>query len=422
MPIMSDRYDSFFEQHFAASPRPRHVPLTLRKGDRLVLIGDSITEANRHSRMLETYLAVGAPDMEVEVRNLGKGGETAEGFLKRIESECLKYQPTVATICYGMNDAGYIDNNHTGADTFRSASDRIVSTLKAAGIHVVLASPGCIGRLPTWEFVRELNGTLKGINTSLFSIRNEAAAIATAEQLPFVDHFWNLYQGRFAAAAKYGADYAVCGVDDGVHPSWAGHVVMAFGLFSALGFDGNLGNFMIDLSAKTASADGDHIFKAEADNAYAYVSRRYPYCAEGLLDKDWSIRSGMTLVPFNQRFNQMTLKVTGATASRYRVAWTNAQNMLDEWHNYTRLELEAGVNLADDFQRNPFSNLFHRIDDLVFQKQGIESSITWHGWEGEGRPAAEGLAEYEARREDLRKAIKCAFVPVTHNIRIEELS
>ncbi len=409
--------DSFFEKCFVISPQPPRVPFTLCKGDRLVLIGDSITETNRHSRMLETYLAVCAPELEVEVRNLGKGGETAEGFLNRIESECLKYQPTVATICYGMNDAGYLDHNRSGADTFRAASEKIVSMLKSAGVRIVLASPGCIGRLPAWEFVRELNGTLDGINTSLLYIRNEAAAIAETEQLPFVDHFWNLYQARFAAAKKYGADYAVCGADDGVHPSWAGHTVMASGLFSALGFAGDLGSFKIDLSAKTATADGDHVFQAEADNAYVFVSRRYPFCAEGMVDKEWFIRSGMSLVPFNQHFNRMTLKVTGTTAPRYRVAWTDAQNMLDEWHLYTRAELETGINLADDFQRTPFSNNFHRIDDLVFQKQNVESAITWRETNAQWTEA--DLGAYEAERVRVLNQIKRAFVPITHNIRIE---
>jgi lysophospholipase L1-like esterase len=414
---MPGYYDSFFEKHFPASPHPRQIPFSLRKGDRLLLIGDSITETNRHSRMLETYLAVCLPELEVEVRNVGKGGETAEGFLQRIESESLKYQPTAATICYGMNDAGYLNNNRAGADTFRTASQKIISMLKAAGVRIVLASPGCIGRLPAWEFVRELNGTLDGINTSLMFMRDEAAAIAIDEQLPFVDHFWNLYRARFTAAEKFGSEYAVCGADDGVHPSWAGHVVMAFGLFSALGFDGDLGNFTIDLAAKTAAATGDHVFKAEADNAYAFVSRRYPFCAEGQLDKDWFTRSGMTLVPFNQRFNRMTLKVTGAAAARYRVAWTDANNMLNEWHIYTRAQLEAGVNLADDFQRTPFSNTFHRIDDLVFQKQAVESAITWRETNAQWTEAS--LGEYEAQRVQLLNQIKREFVPITHNIRIE---
>jgi lysophospholipase L1-like esterase len=413
--------DLFFDKYFPHTPLPPPVPFDFQKRDRLLLIGDSVTEIWRFSVMFETYLTVCVPGLEVEVRNIGKGGETADGFLKRINTECLNFRPTVATVCYGMNDAGYINHNREAADIFRTACNEIVKELKAAGTRVVLASPGCLGRLPSWEFVSDLNGTLDGINTSLMYIRDEAAAIAAIEQVPFVDHFWNLYKARLECTHRFGTDYAICGADDGVHPSWAGHVVLVYGLFQALGFDGNLGNFSIDLATKSATTDQDHTFEGEMEGKYTFTSNRYPFCAEGLPDKDWSARSGMTLVPFNQDFNRMILKVAGTTAPRNRLIWTNQKNMLDEWHIYTDAELYAGVNLTDDFHRNPFSAQFRRIEDLIFQKQLIESNMTWHSWESEGKSAGDGLAEYEAQRTELLKAIKRAFTPVTHNIRLEAI-
>ena len=413
--------DRFFAEYFPVRRRPPEVPFELRKGDRLLLVGDSITETPRFSQLLTTYLAVCLPNLDIEVRNIGKGGETADGFIPRSGSECLHYAPTVATVCYGMNDSGYVNNNRVAADRYRDASAEIVRKLKAAGTRVVLASPGCIGNSRPWPFVTELNGTLDGLNTSLMYIRDHAAAIAEAEQLPFVDHFWNLYQARFKAAEEYGPDYAVCGAYDGVHPSWSGHVVMAYGFFKALGFDGNLGNFTIDLAAKTASADEGHAFRAELDGTYTFTSSRYPFCAEGLPNKDWSIRSGMTLVPFNRDFNRMTLKVIGLTAPRYRLSWMDAQNRVEEWHTYAASDLTQGINLAEDFHHNPFTIPFRRMDDLILQKQTVESNETWHAWELEGKPAAKGLAERELQRSELLKAIKRAFVPVVHNIRIEEL-
>jgi lysophospholipase L1-like esterase len=412
--------DPFFTKYFPVRPQPPQVPFAFHKGDCLLLIGDSITETPRHARMLETYLTVCLPDLAIQVRNIGKGGETAGGFLQRIDAEGLNYKPTVATVCYGMNDAGYVNNNREAADKYRAASAEIVHKLKAAGTRVVLASPGCIGNQPPWPFVSDLNGTLDGLNASLMYIRDYAAALAETEQLPFVDHFWNLYRARFTAAAKYGANYALCGAYDGVHPAWAGHVVMAYGLFQALGFNGNLGNFTIDLAAKTATADSGHTFNAELEGTYTFTSSRYPFCAEGLPDKDWSIRSGMTLVPFNRDFNRMMLQVTGLTVPRYRVAWLDHKNRYEEWHTYTAAELSAGVNLAEDFHLNPFRIPFNRIDDLIYQKQAIESDETWHTWELGGKSAAEGLVDCEWQRAELLRAIKRAFVPVVHNVRIEE--
>jgi lysophospholipase L1-like esterase len=417
MPSYSD--DSFFAQNHPTAPHPPHIPFALQKGDRLLLIGDSITEARRYTRMIETYLTVCQPDLQVEVRNIGKGGETAPGFLERIDTECLNFKPTAATICYGMNDMGFWDNYRAAVAPFQAASLQIVKKLKAAGVRLVLSSPGCIGMLPPWPVITERNDTLDGLNASLMYLRDAAAAIAIDEKLPFVDHFWDLYSARLAATRQFGSEYAVCGMDDGVHPSWAGHLVMAYSFFKTLGFDGCLGDFTIGLAAKTAAAGPGHTFKAEAEGSYTFTSARYPFCAEGPIDKDWSIRSGMALAPFNREFNRMTLKVTGAAAPRYRVAWMDHQFHFEEYHTYSAAQLAAGVNLAEDFQLNPFSAAFRRVDDLIFQKQTIETEETWHTWEGEGKSAA-GMAEYESRRAGLREAVRHACVPVTHNIRIVE--
>jgi len=323
-------------------------------------------------------------------------------------------------VCYGMNDTGYCNHNRVAADTYNAATKTIVEKLQATGTRIILASPGCIGNAPPWPFVAEQDGTLDGLNASLMYIRDYAAAIATTNRLPFVDHFWNLYQARFVAAEKYGTDYSVCGAYDGVHPAWAGHVVMLYGYLQAMGFDGDLGTFNIDLATKTASADPGHIFNSQLEDTYSFTSSRYPFCANDLPDKDWSIRSGMTLVPFNRDLNRMMLRVSGLTAPRYRVAWMDDKRRYEEWHTYTAAELSAGVNLAEDFHHNAFSIAFNRIDDLVYQKQAIESNETWHTWEMEGKSMTEGLIESEAQRTELLKSIKRAFVPVTHTIRIQE--
>ena len=417
---MHSSHDSFFARHHAAAPRPPHVPFALQRGDRLFLIGDSITETPRFSRMLETYLTVCMPDLAVEVRNIGKSGETAEGFLQRIDTECLNYRPTAATVCYGMNDSGYANQDRDAAQRYHAATAEIVRKLTAAGVRVILASPGCVGNPPPWPFDSAPDGTLDGLNTTLMYIRDAAAAIAEANRLTFVDHFWTLYQARRTAAEKYGAGYAVCGAYDGVHPSWAGHVVMAYGFLGALGLDGNLGNLTIDLATRRATADSGHAFEAETAGVLTFSSSRYPFCAEGLPDRDWSVRSGMTLVPFNREFNRMILKVTGLGTPCCRITWMDHKNRVEEWHTYAASHLLEGINLSEEFHLNPFAVPFDRIGDLIYQKQAVESNETWHVWETEGKPEAEGLAECEAQRAELLRAIRRAFAPVVHNFRLEE--
>jgi lysophospholipase L1-like esterase len=412
--------DPFFAANCARSPMPPRVPFRLRQGDRLLLIGDSITETPRHSQIITTYLAACGPELQVEVRNIGKGGETAEDFLERMDAECLRYEPTVATVCYGMNDSAYANNNRAAADRCARAIAEIVGRLQRTGARVLLASPGCIGMPPPWPFVAEADGTLDGLNTTLLWIRDAVARLAEEQGVPFVDHFWNLYRARYAARELYGPGYALCGAFDGVHPSSAGHVVMAHGLMTALGLSREIGCISVDLGAKCASATSSHEFTGEVDGRYTFVSRRYPFCAEGLPDKDWSIRSGMTLVPFDQDFNRLTLRVTGLAAPRYRVFWSDEKGRAQEWHEYEAAQLAEGINLADEFQLTPFARAFRRIDDLVYEKQAVESGETWQAWEGAGQTVTEGLALLEARRTELAAAISEALVPVAHTILLQE--
>ncbi|MCX7008369.1 MAG: GDSL-type esterase/lipase family protein, partial [Kiritimatiellaeota bacterium] len=124
--------------------------LLLQKGDRLAIVGDSITEQKRYSRIMETYLTVCAPELAVTARQYGWSGETAEGFLHRMTNDCLRFKPTVATTSYGMNDHKYRPYDEKNAQWYRERQTSVVRAFKAAGTRVVLGSPGCVGKMPGW--------------------------------------------------------------------------------------------------------------------------------------------------------------------------------------------------------------------------------------------------------------------------------
>lgn len=389
--------------------------------ERLLLLGDSITEAGRYSRIVEGYLAACRPGAGIQVRNAGKGGETAEGFLGRLEEDCLAHRPSAATLCYGMNDSAYMDHNAEGVRRYRAALERILDRLQEAGVRVLLASPTCVGKLPPWPVIADLGSTLEGINATLAMIRDAGAELAQRRGLPFLDLHTAMLEAQRLGRSRHGAAYAVCGYDDGVHPSWAGHAVLAWCFLKALGLDGDLGELGVDLGSGKATAARGHVFKGMRGEDYVFESRVYPFCAEGLPDRDWSLRSGMDLVPFDRDLNRLTLTVTSGPAKAYRVAWMGPDSILEEWRDYSAAELARGVNLAADFQRNPFGPAFGRLDDLVRRKQKLESEKTWRprhpagGW-----PDDNGLA-WELRRAELQSALDRSREPVTHNLRIQAL-
>jgi len=68
---------------------------------------------------------------------------------------------------------------------------------------------------------------------------------------------------------------------DGVHPGWAGHVVMAYAFLKAMGLDGGIGTFTVDMAADQASVSDGHTLDSFTNNTLTITSRRYPFCATG---------------------------------------------------------------------------------------------------------------------------------------------
>ena len=400
---------------FFAKFHPRKAPQVateclLKAGDRLAICGDSITEQKMYSRIMETYLTACVPELKITVRQHGWSGETADGFLRRMKADCLRFSPTVATTCYGMNDYRYRPYEEAIDRWYGEKYTAVVRTFKAAGVRVVLGSPGCVGKVASW--VKPQLGTLEEHNLHLCRLRDVDIEIAAREGIRFADVFWPMFTQGFTARQKYGPDYALPG-HDGVHPNWAGHLVMAYAFLKAMKLDGDLGTLNVDLQKGSATATGGHKIESFQDGLLSITSRRYPFCGAGEVNKDGAIRSGMTLVPFNAELNRFRLVVRGGAAKEYHVTWGKTTK------TYTAEQLARGVNLADDFAENPFSAAFREVDEAVAAKQAFETQEMkgiLHG-KKDGMQAA--LEKAEAERAALAAKIQAAMVPVTHTIRIE---
>jgi GDSL-like Lipase/Acylhydrolase family len=407
-PLPSDPYFAAYKPLKA----PPTEGLLLKPGDRLAICGDSITEQKMYSRIMETYLTVCVPQLDVTVRQFGWSGEKAPGFLARMENDTLRFGPTIATTCYAMNDHNYQPYQEEFGRIYRDASRSIIRAFKKRGVRVIQGSAGTVGKMPSW--VKRAKGTINDLNLSLLEFRNIDVRLAQTEQVAFADVFLPMLVQGPEAKRRYGDDYMISG-KDGVHPGWAGQLVMAYAFLKAMGLDGDIATITMDLANDQATASAGHrVLSATADSV-RIESSRYPFCATGALDNDGSIRSGMTLVPFNEELNRFMLVVKNAEAGRYRVTWGDTSKA------YTAAQLTAGVNLAADFVTNPFSEAFKRVDETVANKQAYETrqvKTLFHGPEGRADMDAT-VTLTEKTRKPLAAAIEAAFVPVQHTIRIE---
>ncbi len=407
------------------APEPRRT--LLRQGDRIAICGDSITEQKMYSRLIEDYLAVCEPDLNVSVRQYGWGGERAPGFLARMTNDCLRFKPTIATTCYGMNDHEYRAYEDRIGQTYRAASTAIVQAFKTNGVRVIQGSPGVVGKVPGWT--KRTNDTLVDLNLNLCRLRNIGVEIAKGERVGFADVFWPMLTAGTAAQQRYGSGFAIAG-QDGVHPGWAGHTVMAYAFLKALGVKGDIGLFIVDVRRDRMMLSPGHRLVSARDGEFVIQSSRYPFCAcvpsgkggpsypvcgEDDPEKDTSIRSAMKLVPFNEDLNRLMLKARNVRSGRsYRVTWGA------ESRTFTADQLERGVNLAAEFASNPFCEAFAKVDAAVAAKQAYETKQIKQVFRSpEAKADMEGVAaQTEKEREPLAAAIRAAFVPVTHTLKI----
>jgi uncharacterized protein len=130
----------------AALARNRALPssLVLKKGDRLAIVGDSITEQKLYSKYIETYVLACMPELEVQSCQFGWGGERAPGFADRMENDLVPWNADVVTTCFGMNDGSYRAYEDSIGNTYEAGMRRITDRMKQAGATVVVGSPGIV--------------------------------------------------------------------------------------------------------------------------------------------------------------------------------------------------------------------------------------------------------------------------------------
>src|SRR5436190_23869906 len=85
----------------ALAPVARADEFFFKDGDRVVMIGDSITEQHLYSNFVELWTVTRFPAWNITFRNVGIGGDTSTGGNSRFKRDVLTHKPTVMTVDFG---------------------------------------------------------------------------------------------------------------------------------------------------------------------------------------------------------------------------------------------------------------------------------------------------------------------------------
>lgn len=124
----------------------------LKKGERIVFLGDSITQAGvgktGYVTLIKNVLAEKHPDLGIEVIGAGISGNKVPDLQKRLDKDVLARKPTLVVIYIGINDVWHGEMKPprgTPKDQFEAGLKDIIGKVKDAGARVVLCTPTVIG-------------------------------------------------------------------------------------------------------------------------------------------------------------------------------------------------------------------------------------------------------------------------------------
>lgn len=364
--------------------------LLLKKDDRLVMTGDSITSPMMYTKMIDAYITACYPQLNITCIQNGIYGENTNGFIKRITGSCInKYHPTVATTCYGMNDGRKGALGKSLEETklkYEENVRKIIKIFNDADCRVIIGSPGIV-RIPD-----------KGYNSVLNELKNICKKIAKEKKCGFVDIHSAMKdalkkfnerklekQKVIDAVAILTKSYKrdkFCLTKDGIHPNWPGHLVMAAAFLKKFGFDGDLANIEWDIVSKKVSADKSHTFLNPEGSELVITSTRYPFTFSNSGAPGFRIMPVMaeTISMFND-LNRFMLKIKVKEAGKYKLRWQGWSKKQQRWGGraqkvFDSNELSDGINLIKEFPcNNPFTTKHNELWRAITLKFRMQAAI-----------------------------------------------
>jgi lysophospholipase L1-like esterase len=388
------------------------APFYLKKDDRVVFYGDSITQQYQYNAFVETYVASRWPGLNIRFINagwsgdwvVGGGGGTAD---ERLSRDVVANQATVATVMVGMNDGAYQKFDQALSDVYAKGYEHLLHVLHQSlpGLRVTLLQPSPyddVTHAP--EFEGGYNAVIARYGQFVGELANRRGFPAVDFNAPLVAVLQKANAAEPLVAAKI--------IPDRIHPSAAGGLVMAAALLktwnappvvTSVELDARRGR--VERSENTTVSDikaADVISWTQLDGALPLpIDTADPVLALVVKSSD-----------VVEMLDRETLRVAGLRAGNYLLKIDGAAI-----GPFTSEKLSEGVNLA--LLPTPMLKQALAVYDLTMRRNAIRL-IAWqevqYGLRKETSPhLAEAGTALTALEEDIFTQQRQAAVPQAHH-------
>ena len=200
--------------------------LRLKKGDRIVALGDSITEAGGYLDFMKRVLDRNYPELQIEIINAGISGNRSTEMSARLKRDVIDRQPTIVTVSCGVNDVWHgFDDPPRGVDleTYTRLMSKIVDDLHAASkAEIYLLTP---------TLIKEDLRSPENLKAEEYCAALRRIAVEKNCRLVDLNTLFNLA----LRSTQTGGAPDFHPTSDGVHMKPAGDFLMAAGILTVMG-------------------------------------------------------------------------------------------------------------------------------------------------------------------------------------------
>lgn len=336
-----------------------------KDGDRVVMMGDSITEQHLYSNYVEMWTVTRFPAWNITFRNVGIGGDRSVGGNSRFKRDVLPHQATAMTVDFGMNDGGYGPFGEPGFKTYMGGLQGIADQAKKAGVRVAWVTPQPLdngNQGPT--ALTDYNQTLEKYSAGVKTIADKNGGL-------FVDQF-HPYLAVLDKARGANPKYDRITAGDAVHPGAPGQALMAASILKGLHLPPQVSSVEIDLAssaaAKTVNCKVTDLAREGDKVRFQRLDAALPFFPE-------EARSILKWAPLLSELNVYTLKVSGLKSATYEVRLGGKAVA-----KYSAEELAKGVNLADAaLTMGPVAEQVKKVKTAIEEKNRFHHQRIFRG-------------------------------------------
>lgn len=408
----------------------------IHDGDRVVFLGDSITEQRLYTTYIEGYALSRHPEWKLWFRNVGWGGDTSwlrqrahpdeaklfaaepdaqqkmidDAVANGLGRDVLPLKPTFVTIKFGMNDFSYQAFRPDIFAAYTRSQTRLAKSLTAAGARVAFLTPQ-----PIEDKRPDPDQDIR--NQSLRKFSDGLKEVAAKTQTAFVDQFDPYMKVMMDERAK--DPKAFVGAGDAVHPGPKGHTIMAWAVLKGLGATPLVSRAEIDASSKKATTENckvDHLEASTSNVSFDRLDNALP------MPIDKRAEGALALAPILDDLSRLELKVTGLPEGTYSVSIDG-----NTAGSVKSSDLANGWNFSN--APGPISAQTADLLALIFQKNDLYFT-RWRNVQLFAPPAWAKTANIEPQREaevkrlddqiaELEGRIDTARKPKSHHFEIK---